>query len=412
MQVLSTARSINQNCLCKTLDRASLLEGLNSIPETKKLLAERPGLFSDTTIYISPSELQSMNDIITAIESVIASDSFQAEVLGGKFPDVNTIKTKGVFMGYDYHMTEEGPKLIEINTNAGGAFLNLLLAQAQIACCDDTKPCVNLSTVGDKYFEIFVSEWKFVHPDKELKTIAIMDENPESQFLYPEFRLFRDMFKRKGIEAFIVDPKDLSFKDNAVWFEGRKIDLIYNRSTDFYLEQGQLTKLKEAWIKKEVVLTPDPRHHALFADKHNLEILTDKTRLQSLGVSEVTQRLLLGGIPNTSRLTDENRAIFWEKRKNYFFKPASGYGSKATYRGDKITHKVWNEMMHTQYVAQELTPPALRMIETNGKQVELKNDIRVYTYDGKVLLLASRLYSGQTTNFRTEGGGFAPVFVI
>ncbi len=30
----------------------------------------------------------------------------------------------------------------------------------------------------------------------------------------------------------------------------------------------------------------------------------------------------------------------------------------------------------------------------------------------KVLLVAARLYQGQTTNFRTLGGGFAPVFVI
>jgi hypothetical protein len=29
-----------------------------------------------------------------------------------------------------------------------------------------------------------------------------------------------------------------------------------------------------------------------------------------------------------------------------------------------------------------------------------------------VLLLAARLYQGQTTNFRTPGGGFAPVVVV
>jgi len=39
----------------------------------------------------------------------------------------------------------------------------------------------------------------------------------------------------------------------------------------------------------------------------------------------------------------------------------------------------------------------------------MKLDIRNYTYDGKVQLVAARLYQGQTTNFRTAGGGFAPV---
>ena len=35
---------------------------------------------------------------------------------------------------------------------------------------------------------------------------------------------------------------------------------------------------------------------------------------------------------------------------------------------------------------------------------------RNYVYAGRVQLLAGRLYQGQTTNFRTAGGGFAPVF--
>jgi hypothetical protein len=35
--------------------------------------------------------------------------------------------------------------------------------------------------------------------------------------------------------------------------------------------------------------------------------------------------------------------------------------------------------------------------------------VRNYVYEGEVLLRAARLYEGQTTNFRTPGGGFAPV---
>jgi len=38
--------------------------------------------------------------------------------------------------------------------------------------------------------------------------------------------------------------------------------------------------------------------------------------------------------------------------------------------------------------------------------------VRLYTYDGRLLLMAARLYQGQTTNFRTAGGGFAPIYVV
>ena len=52
------------------------------------------------------------------------------------------------------------------------------------------------------------------------------------------------------------------------------------------------------------------------------------------------------------------------------------------------------------------------MIKLDGAPVQRKMDIRLYTYAGQVLLTAARLYQGQTTNFRTAGGGFAPVFII
>ena len=35
-----------------------------------------------------------------------------------------------------------------------------------------------------------------------------------------------------------------------------------------------------------------------------------------------------------------------------------------------------------------------------------------YVYRGDVQLVTARLYRGQTTNFRTPGGGFAPVLAV
>ncbi|MCD6042842.1 MAG: hypothetical protein K0R40_2445, partial [Burkholderiales bacterium] len=89
-----------------------------------------------------------------------------------------------------------------------------------------------------------------------------------------------------------------------------------------------------------------------------------------------------------------------------FFKPATGYGSKAAYRGEKLTRRVWMEILQGDYVAQDLVAPSERR---TGPERSMKVDIRNYVYAGAVQLLAARLYQGQTTNFRTEGGGFAPV---
>ena len=97
----------------------------------------------------------------------------------------------------------------------------------------------------------------------------------------------------------------------------------------------------------------------------------------------------------------------WAERKNWFFKPAAGFGSKASYRGDKLTRRVWDEIARGNYVAQKIVAPSERHV--NPGSDPLKVDIRCYAYRGEVLLYAARMYQGQTTNFRTPGGGFAPV---
>lgn len=159
------------------------------------------------------------------------------------------------------------------------------------------------------------------------------------------------------------------------------------------------------------VVTPNPRIHALFADKRNLALLSDPTALRSSGVSAETLADL-SGVPRTVLVTPENAQELWRERRKLFFKPAVGYGSKAVYRGDRVTKRVWSEIQRGQFVAQEYAAPSERVIDLDGAPAARKTDVRLHVYEGKILLTAARLYRGQATNFRMPGSGFAPVFVI
>jgi hypothetical protein len=64
------------------------------------------------------------------------------------------------------------------------------------------------------------------------------------------------------------------------------------------------------------------------------------------------------------------------------------------------------------YVAQALAPTSTRRVIAPDGVTELRVDLRNYRQAGATLLRAARLYRGQTTNFRTPGGGFAPVLVV
>ena len=120
----------------------------------------------------------------------------------------------------------------------------------------------------------------------------------------------------------------------------------------------------------------------------------------------------MASIPRAVSVSTDNADQLWSDRKHLFFKPISGHGGKAVYRGDKLTRSVWAAILAADYIAQDLAPPGERQVMIDGAVLPRKMDIRLYTYDGRLLLAAARLYQGQTTNFRTEGGGFAPVFFL
>jgi hypothetical protein len=403
---IDIAHDMNQRCSCRTLDTELLIKNL---AEYEDLFRTRPNLFSSTMVFISENQLDQIKKIISTVEKIIQNPSYQKSVLEDA-PSLShhQFGPRGVFMGYDFHLCHDGPKLIEINTNAGGALLNARLARSQQECCTQT---VLDEKIEEKFVSMFLNEWKLQRPEKTLKTILILDQNPKSQFLYPEFRLFEKLFNEFGLEAFIADPSELAWKNDKLWLNNKCIDLIYNRMTDFYLDEVTNKNIKMAYVAGAVVLTPNPNHHALYANKRNLEVLSDPEKLKDFDLSDQEKNLLLSGIPRTEKIEQEKAEIFWKRRRELFFKPDRGFGSKASYRGDKITRKVWQEILSGHYVAQKIIDPTTRLISIDGKETNLKMDLRVYCYMGQIHLLAARLYQGQTTNFRTSGGGFAPVFV-
>ena len=416
-----TAKFLNENCACRTFDPALLKIHLESdellLGLFEQITESRPNLFSATTVFISPTQLAGMTSTIEAIEETINSPEFKKIVLE-QSPIISSIDRgpKGVFMGYDFHLSDDGPKLIEINTNAGGALLNLQLAKAQQKCCQEKnlffKTSEDILNLDQLFFEMFQNEWKKQRGESPMGLIAIVDDDPENQYLYPEFQLFQRLFTKFGVKSVISDPKELIMREDKLFHNGEKVDLVYNRLTDFYLEEENHQSLRKAFETNAIVLTPCPHHHAMFANKINLATFSNEAQLEDLKVSRKNQDLLLRGIPHTEVVTAAKANDLWDRRRELFFKPVSGFGSKATYRGDKMTRKVWEEILKDKYVAQALVPPSKRIIQKTDDQAVLKLDIRAYVYEGKIQLLAARLYSGQTTNFRTSGGGFAPVFVI
>jgi hypothetical protein len=414
---ISTADLLNQACYCRSLDIQRLRRELDigaGLPGLAQSMEQtRPHLFASTAVFLARPMYEVIATTIAAIEQVIALPAYRAQALA-RAPAIAQCApgAVGVFMGYDFHLGRNGPQLIEINTNAGGAMLNTVLARAQFACCDVMPAAPRPDALERVFFDMFTAEWRAQRGDAPLGRVLIMDDAPEQQYLAPEFVLFRRMFERFGITADIADAAQLEWREGRLWHAGASVDLVYNRLTDFHLSEPRHQALHDAYAADAVVLTPHPHAHALYADKRNLVTLSDDALLSAWGVPQALRASLRAAIPRTEAVNPQDADQLWERRRQLFFKPVAGYAGKAAYRGDKLTRRVWNEIVVGEFVAQDLMPPGERATQVDGVPTELKFDLRAYVYAGRIQLLAARMYQGQTTNFRTPGGGFAPVMVV
>jgi hypothetical protein len=405
--------TLNRVCHCVALAPDAMHAALTAAIGTHGLpgtsAESHPHLFAALPVYVAREHLAAIDRMIAAVEIAVGTPGYQAKALSWAPPIAQfNPGSPGGMLGLDFHITPTGPRLIEINTNPGGALLNTLAGDAVHQCMQDIiSASTNVAKAEQHILESMRHEWQLQRGNQPLGFVAIVDTDPTTQYLYPEFLLFRELFLRHGIDATICDPAALERRDGRLWVHGKAVDMIYNRLTDFSLAEPGHEMIRASYLAGEVVLSPHPRAHALYADKRNLSLLGDKELLHSAGVDDHIIYTLTEVVPATIFVTPENRDELWHRRRELFFKPAAGFGSKASYRGDKLTRRVWESIGEGTYIAQALIPPSER--HTPHVNAPLKTDIRCYAYQGQPLLYAARLYQGQTTNFRTPGGGFAPV---
>jgi hypothetical protein len=410
---------LNRSCHCIKVDgdrlRDSFDARLGRQGAWSSLQQTHPHLLADTPVFLSRAYVSQMQAIMDAIEHVVSLDSYREEALG-RAPDLarHDPGTHGVYHGYDFHLTSDGPRLIEVNTNAGGALLLMHLANAQQACCAAVENFVtgrvDVRALESTFVDMFREELRAMRSDKTLGRIAIVDEDPDNQYLGPEFRLFERMFRQRGIDAIVTGPGVFWLEDGALRAPQGKVDLVYNRLTDFYFESRDCAMLRAAYREDAAAITPGPRTHALYANKRNLVVFSNAQRLRDLGVDPAIIDTLLAGVPRTERVSRDNADELWARRRQLYFKPASGFGSRGTYRGAKLTRRTWESILAADYVAQQSVAPSERLVLHEDGERSLKLDVRCYTYRGRIQLIGARLYRGQTTNFRTDGGGLAAVF--
>ncbi|MDX8408442.1 MAG: hypothetical protein R8J84_00145 [Mariprofundales bacterium] len=322
----------------------------------------------------------------------LKKNSVWLETLESELPAAAAIvpDQPSLLMGYDFHLTNDGPKLIEINNNAGGLYQHgQWLPQPKWSEWS--------GALTQRLVEMFPPSWR---------TIAIMDEDITRQFMYPEMQGYAHLLAQDGRRVLLLSPQDILADNHGLFHEDTRIDAIYNRHTDFYLESEPLRHIRTAFEANLVALNPHPRSYALIGDKSRLADLWQPTLLERcLPANEVAAMRAL--VPPCKRMEGLDRAQLWHQRKQWVFKPAARHGGKGVVLGKSISRTRFDQIDATDTVLQQLTPPSKVTIDG----IEFKADFRLYMHGETPIALAGRIWRGQVTNFRQAGSGWTAIHI-
>lgn len=353
-----------------------------SYPRTFERFGDNPPL---SPYQVSPVEVSLPKLVLTKMRDGAAAFWSEARSL----VDPKDLRPElGVCTSFDFHVNGSDAKLIEVNTNAS---LSLIFH-----ALEDMR---NLSRPEflKELIDSFLNEHKLRTRSDAPPRIAIVDENVDQQKMRIEFHLFREQFERRGLFARVVDLKDLTWdaSSNTLTAQDEHFDFVYNRHTDFYFASPDSAALRAAYDSGKVTITPNPSNYIQLADKKVLIELSKKA------VTEPLREILLESYLASDFSADE----LWARRKDFFFKPLSSYGSKGVYKGKSISRKILDQIMTHDYIAQTRFSPG--RVTHDGQ--EFKFDVRLITYGPHYQIAGARVYQGQLTNFATLGGGAAPI---
>jgi len=299
-----------------------------------------------------------------------------------------------VLMGFDFHLTPDGPKLIEINNNAGGLYIG---ERRWIPQPDIPELHGHLE---QRLVEMFHAEWA---------TIAIMDENVTGQFMYPEMLAYGELLRKNGRQACVVSPEQLQLMDDGLVCDGVRVDVIYNRHTDFYLEGDDISHIRQAYEKGQVSINPHPRSYALIGDKSRMVDWWREGLLETCVDHQVVEQIR-SVTPETHQLSEFDIEQAWAERKQWVFKPAARHGGKGVLLGKAMSRKRYEAMAVADTIMQQLVPASQIDVEgDDGERNRMKLDIRLFMHGEKLIALAGRVWRGQVTNFRQPGSGWVPI---
>lgn len=278
-------------------------------------------------------------DIIAWIK-YLGYDDYEAHLLKNLLSE-KFLKRALLFTRADFILTENGPKLCEINVAAtvGGMSGN----ENYISSLQETIFFKHISRTDIKvFFDSPESHWgNALHSTRENSlsySMPVMFEALASALdKSPMRKAFVDMATKVGFKVISGIIQELDVREDGVYVDDIRINVVYTRFTwdelKRYVPFELISALSEA-DNHGLIDFISPPLHTLFDNKKNMVLLSS-----TLNISE--KDIISDVIPETIVLDNETCQRVIEQKNEWVIKPACDYGGKGVFIGSEFLEENW-----------------------------------------------------------------------
>lgn len=295
----------------------------------------------------------------------------------------------GEFMlSFDFHLTPEGPRLIEINHSADG-----IMAVSKLV--DDPKALYSsvAHALRREHQAAAVCD-----ASQAMLCCVIYSAAVNNVRRMPEYIAFAEKMVAEGVPCQVASSEEVKQRESDGRLEitrtGEVVTLIYNKmDNDRRLRLPCHAHIRQAVLAGAVALTPHPAVYARSCDKRQLEAMQHSN-------------IVLKSKPFRSRKPEE----WWAERTQWVFKPPMGFASRGVTLGRKLTQQQMRSMVasdqQTNWHVQQYAPA------TPSEDGVTRFDLRFYVHRETVLAVVTRNFDAEIMNLATPMSGLRHVRVV
>jgi uncharacterized circularly permuted ATP-grasp superfamily protein len=330
----------------------------------------------------------------------------------------------------DAFLTPDGPRFLEINSDAPAGFgygdrMAEVFARLPVFRAFARNRALTAVPSTPALIDALLASWR-ESGGSGTPAIAIVDWSEVKTRADQE--LLRESFAAREVPCVLADPREFQLLGGRLHAQGRAIDVVYRRALlgELVERQAEVRDLLTAYRERRVLFVNSLRC-ALSEDKAFLGLLTgeDFEPLLDPGerafVAEVlpwTRRVAEGFTMRAGARIDLLPHLV-RHRQELVLKPAHGYGGESVLIGAETEPAVWERALRSAqdapWVAQEGVPPSeepFPVFEDGRLSFEsLKLNSNPFYAAGRHAGAVARASRSAVVNV-SAGGGSVPMFVI